>query len=80
MSPLDQVRRDQTTDFARQLEIDPDGLYNATLAVWSNLNPQVTTFARAMSIAGVALRAAMALSEPATDHEGRDGTEIYTRS
>lgn len=26
------------------------------------------------------LRAAMALSEPATDHEGRDGTEIYTRS
>jgi len=51
------LRRDQAQRFAGELGINGDDLYQAAMAVWSNLNPQTVTFERALSVAGAALAA-----------------------
>lgn len=58
MTPTEQ-RKEQARQFAGRLNLDPDALYRAADAAWSNLNPQSVPFEHALSVAGVALRAAM---------------------
>jgi hypothetical protein len=53
-----QHRKEQAARFAAQLGLNPEQLYAATDAVWSNLNPQTVSFDHALSVAAVALRAA----------------------
>lgn len=52
-----ELRKKQARSFAEQLDLDPDALYRAAEAAWSNLNPQSVPFEHALSVAGVALRA-----------------------
>ncbi len=58
MTPTEQ-RKAEAARFAGQLDLDPAALYRAAEAAWSNLNPQSVPFGHALSVAGVALRAAM---------------------
>jgi hypothetical protein len=53
-----EARKAEAANFAAQLGLDPDELYEAAVAAWSNLNPQSVLFSHALSVAGVALRAA----------------------
>lgn len=53
-----ELRKDQARRFGAQLGIDGGALYRAAMASWSNLGPQSVTFDRALSVAGVALKAA----------------------
>lgn len=53
-----QARRMESDSFAAQLEIPKEALWAAANAVWSNLGPQQASFTHALSLAGVALRAA----------------------
>lgn len=53
---------------AQQLTLDPKELAAATSAVWSNLNPQVTRFEQALSVAASALQAVRILN---LDHRAR---------
>lgn len=59
----EQSRKARAAAFASTLGVDGDALFRAAMAVWSNLNPQRTSFDRALSVAGSALRAA---AEPST--------------
>lgn len=52
-------RADTAWRFAEQIGVDGDELLAAAMAVWSNLGPQSVTFNHALSVAGVALKAAM---------------------
>ncbi len=52
------ARKATAKRFAEQLQVDPDELYAAAEAAWSNLNPQRVLFDHALSVAAVALRAA----------------------
>ena len=61
MSPTDD-RREQAHRFAVELGLEGEPLYAAATAAWSNLNPQTVSFDTALSVAGVALRAAAAVS------------------
>lgn len=70
MSPTG-YRRDAARRFTRHLGIDPEALFRASMAVWSNLNPQSVTFEQALSVAGVALRAAA--ETPASGNGGMTG-------
>lgn len=56
MSIMD--RRAMATAFGTGLGVDPDELYAAAEAAWSNLNPDSVSFSHAPSVAGVALLAA----------------------
>lgn len=44
--------------------VDPDALYEAAEAAWSNLNPQSVSFDYALSVAFVAIRAYNQISGP----------------
>lgn len=50
-------RTAQAARLAAQLELDPDELDAAAIAVWSSLNPQATPYITALSVAAAALRA-----------------------
>jgi hypothetical protein len=59
MTINDRAHRDTQADsFAAQLGVDNVELRAAADAVWSNLNPDRVPYSRALSAAGVALRAA----------------------
>lgn len=53
-----QSRKAQSASFAETMGLDPDELHAAVWAAWSNLNPQSVPFSQALSVAGVALKAA----------------------
>ena len=57
-SPVTQSRKDMSRAFAENMGLDPDELHAAAWAAWSNLNPQSVPFSSALSVAGVALKAA----------------------
>ncbi len=73
---LTDFRRQQAHGFASQLGLEGGPLYEAAMAVWSNLNPQTTRFDTALSAAGAALRAAADVSPGSTrqDHPARADT------
>jgi len=60
----EESRQAKAAAFANTLGLDGDALFRAAIAVWSNLNPQKTSFDRALSVAGSALRAAADPSTP----------------
>jgi hypothetical protein len=53
-----ELRQDQARRLAVRLGLDGDALYDAAAAAWDNLGCQRYTFDQALSVAGVALRAA----------------------
>lgn len=53
--------------FAARLGVDPDELYAASDAVWSNLNPQSVPYGIALSAAGAALSAALRVRKAADE-------------
>ena len=57
-SALRALRRSQVESMAARLGLDPDALERAAGAAWSNMNPQSTSWERALSVAGAALKAA----------------------
>lgn len=67
-----QARRQSSDRFARQLGLAPEELWRAANAVWSNLNPDRHPFDRALSLAGVALRAAAEVNDETKHAKGRD--------
>ena len=73
---LTDFRRQQAQRFASQLGLEGESLFEAAMAVWSNLNPQTTSFDTALSAAGVALRAAATATSPGPaqpDHPAHPG-------
>jgi hypothetical protein len=66
-----EYRKLTAANFGAQLGLDPDELYEGAMAAWSNLNPDRVPFDHALSVAGVALRAAQEVRNAARTADPR---------